>query len=261
MKYANVAIPKKISLRATLKYLGLDLRKVYAFSKFPQFLSDLASWKKSGGTVDQYFMILTDYASQAGAASGHYFHQDLLVAQKVFEHNPIRHVDVGSRIDGFVSHVASFREIEYVDIRELKEIGYENLRTLRADIMNWGEIGKTDSISCLHAMEHFGLGRYGDEISPNGHREGLKNIVESVSAGGRIYISYPIGTHDQVVFNAHRIFHPASILRFSEIRGKANLIQFDFVDDNGDLHRNKNPESLEDTPKFGCGIYTFERIG
>src|SRR4051794_20329316 len=39
-------------------------------------------------------------ASESGTASGHYFHQDLLVAQWVFQDNPTRHVDVGSRTDG-----------------------------------------------------------------------------------------------------------------------------------------------------------------
>jgi len=46
---------------------------------------------------------------KAETASGHYFHQDLLVAGKIFKNNPIKHVDIGSRMDGFIAHVASFR--------------------------------------------------------------------------------------------------------------------------------------------------------
>jgi hypothetical protein len=49
--------------------------------------------------------------------SGHYFHQELLIARGVYERNPVRHTDVGSRIDGFVAHVASFRRIEIVNLR------------------------------------------------------------------------------------------------------------------------------------------------
>ena len=33
-----------------------------------------------------------------------------------------------------------------------------------------------DSISCLHALEHFGLGRYNDPLDPNGHLKGFNNI-------------------------------------------------------------------------------------
>ena len=42
---------------------------------------------------------LTDRFGAGGSASGHYFHQDLLVAQMVFRNNPQRHVDVGSRVE------------------------------------------------------------------------------------------------------------------------------------------------------------------
>jgi len=46
----------------------------------------------------------------SGSASGHYFHEDLLVARRIHKRNLRRYIDVGSRIDGFVAHVASFRE-------------------------------------------------------------------------------------------------------------------------------------------------------
>ena len=38
-----------------------------------------------------------------------------------------RHVDIGSRLDGFVAHVASFREIEVLDIRPLKVNKHKNI--------------------------------------------------------------------------------------------------------------------------------------
>lgn len=41
----------------------------------------------------------------------------------IFDSSPQRHLDVGSRIDGFVAHVASFREIEVIDIRPV-DIGH-----------------------------------------------------------------------------------------------------------------------------------------
>ena len=53
--------------------------------------------------------VFSDRRDLSGVASGHYFHQDLLVARKIYQRNPERHVDVGSRVDGFVAHVATFR--------------------------------------------------------------------------------------------------------------------------------------------------------
>lgn len=248
-----------ISGRATLKYLGINLRKLSGLRNLPLFFAHLKSWREGGGQVNRLFPILNDFQAPAGASSGHYFHQDLLVAQMIFEDQPRRHVDVGSRIDGFVAHVAAFREIEFLDIRGLDDTGHANLRPVRGDITRDGQIGKADSVSCLHALEHFGLGRYGDLINPEGHLDGLTNIVETASKGGRIYLSFPIGVRDEVVFNAHRIFHPLSLLSIEVIAENTRLLRFDFVDDSGILHQNQDLESMRNIPNFGCGIYTFEK--
>ena len=37
----------------------------------------------------------------------------------IYAARPEKHVDVGSRVDGFVAHVASFREIEVFDVRPI----------------------------------------------------------------------------------------------------------------------------------------------
>ena len=136
-----------------------------------RFLKDYLAFKKFGGRIDRLFPIYYDYKEQAGSATGHYFHQDLLVANYIARNNPMRHIDVGSRIDGFVAHVAAFRPIEIIDVRELRDTGHENIRFKRMDLMKHEAIEPNicDSLSCLHAIEHFGLGRYGDPINPQGH--------------------------------------------------------------------------------------------
>lgn len=149
------------------------------------------------------------------SASGHYFHQDLLVANFIYKNQPFRHIDVGSRVDGFISHVACFRNIEVIDIRESDDSGHENISFIKADIMDVSCAerfkGITDSLSCLHALEHFGLVRYGDTLNPNGHLLGLSNLIGMISAGGKLYISFPISSQPRTVFNAHRIFSPQDI--------------------------------------------------
>jgi len=65
---------------------------------------------------------------------GHYFHQDLLIAREIYKNNPVKHIDIGSRIDGFVAHVAVFREIEIFDIR-LQENNVKNIIYRQADLM------------------------------------------------------------------------------------------------------------------------------
>ena len=144
-------------------------------------------------TITREFRFLSDYADTAGTVNGHYFHQDLLVARLIHDQNPKRHIDIASRVDGFVAHVASYREIEVVDVRPLPKSEHENITFRQADLMNPQDLGQTDSLSCLHAIEQFGLGHYTDPSAINGHIKGITNLVSLVSKGGRLYISFPIG--------------------------------------------------------------------
>ena len=122
------------------------------------------------------------------------------------------------------------------------------------------DLGKTDSLSCLHAIEHFGLGRYNDPIDVDGYKKGIANLVSMVNEGGHLYISFPIGQNDEVHFNAHRVFHPKSIFKHSSIKQNMKLIRFDYVDDEGYLHTDIKIQDVNVNTKYGCGIYTFKKI-
>ena len=229
---------------------------------YPKYLSQKFEFKKLGGDITHNYMILDDYKASAGSASGHYFHQDLLVASFIKKDNPIKHIDIGSRIDGFVAHVASFREIDVMDIRNLEISEHKNINFIQKDMMDKNSLEEniTDSISCLHAIEHFGLGRYGDKIDINGHINGFNNIIKMLKSGGKLYISFPIGKRNEIHFNAHRVFHHNDIFNWNESLDNIILERFDFVDDRGKLNLNKNLNTDCKEIKFGCGIYTFQKV-
>lgn len=226
-----------------------------------RYIKEYLAFKKAGGRIDKKYPIYSDYKEQAGAASGHYFHQDLLVANYVFRANPQRHIDVGSSIVGFVSQVAAFREIEVIDVRPLKDTGHQNIKFQQMDLMDDKGIDANiaDSISCLHAIEHFGLGRYGDPIDPQGHIKGFLNLLKMLKPNGILYISFPIGEHSQVQFNAHRVFEPSEILNWQN-KYKIKLQSFSFIDDKGDLHRDKLISDIPLNIQYGCGVYTFKKL-
>ena len=177
---------------------------------------------------------LIDFYDQSGTARGHYFYQDLIVAQKIFERNPLNHVDVGSRIDGFVAHVASFRRIEVLDIRQLTS-AIPNIAFRTCDLLNLPtELHEyAESVSCLHVLEHVGLGRYGDPIDLAGHSKGLTNLAKMLKPGGTLYLSMPFGI-ERIEYNAHRVFDLHTIV--SLIKPVCKVVEFAFVDDAGDLH-------------------------
>jgi len=240
-----------------LYFFGFDARKFLSLIKIPKFIRDRKAFLSKGGKISLLYPELNDYEDSAGDASGHYFHQDLLIASLIHKRNPDRHVDIGSRIDGFVSHVASYREIEVLDIRDLKKSIHKNIIFLKRDLMNDVVDLKDscDSISCLHAIEHFGLGRYGDTIDPDGHILGFRNIVEILKEGGILYISFPISDNPGVHFNSQRVFDPGEILSWSD---KMKLERFDFVDDKGSLHLNADIKDIFNE-KYACGIYTLKK--
>ena len=226
-----------------------------------RFSSDLRQFKQLGGQVSQLYPILSEFSESAGKASGHYFHQDLLVASMVSDRQPRRHIDVGSRIDGFVAHVASFREIEVLDIRPIIIQSHPQILFSKLDLtVGEGEHNEiADSISCLHAIEHFGLGRYGDPIDPEGHLKGFQNLVKMLEPKGDLYVSFPIGLGNSVVFNAHRVFHPTDILTWPTGGASLSLKSFSYVDDAGDLHRDAELGDSFPRAAFGCGIYHFQK--
>lgn len=203
------------------------------------------------------FPCLSDRDAPGGTARGHYFHQDLLVAQRIFELRPSRHVDVGSRVDGFVAHVAAFREIDVIDVRPTHE-QIRNIRFLRGDITQlapelWSSC---DSVSCLHALEHVGLGRYGDPLDPLGSEKALAGLAQLLQPGGTLHLSVPIG-RECIAFNAHRIFSFQRIERM--LAAEFDVVRFAWVDDAGALHREPElaaiPRRDLDQQAFGLGIF------
>jgi hypothetical protein len=92
--------------------IGFDPRRIISWRHLFAYLKQSRDFIAKGGVINFRRPILVDYTDNAGSSQGHYFHQDLLVASMICKKNPIKHIDIGSRIDGFVAHVASFRPIE-----------------------------------------------------------------------------------------------------------------------------------------------------
>lgn len=256
MKFNKILRP----VLSIINQLGFDLRKIKSLKYYLRYRKERKEWINKGGEINQKSMILYDYDDDAGNNKGHYFHQDLLVAKLIHEHQPLRHIDIASRIDGFVAHVASYRKIEVVDIRPLEKSCHENIKFVQADLMNPHDLGKTDSISCLHAIEHFGLGRYGDPIDVDGHNKGIANLVNLLNKDGLLYISFPIGQKDEVHFNANRVFQVDTIFKHPSIKENMELVRFDYVDQSGNLHTGAKVKDFNTNTKDSCGIYTFKKI-
>ena len=211
----------------------------------------------------KFYPCLHDNNKENGKINNEYFWQDLLVARWIFEASPEKHVDIGSRIDGFVAHVAAFREIEVFDIRPTTTV-IPGIVFQKADLMdksflsNFKEDDYCDSLSCLHAIEHFGLGRYGDTINHKGYHLGLENMTKLLRAGGKFYLSTPIGK-ERVEFNANWVFDPRTIIDITSKNGLEIKSLTIFNWEQGIKTLEPSNENLLELSKqdYNLGIFTF----
>lgn len=200
------------------------------------------------------YPMLHEFSSEAGDASGHYFHQDLWAARLIYERRPETHMDIGSRIDGFVAHLLLFMPVTVMDVRPLTS-SVVGLSFIQADATNLEGIEDNSvvSLSCLHAVEHFGLGRYGDPVDPEAPFKALRSMARVLSPGGRLYLSTPIG-RERVEFNAHRVFDPSTIIETCGLE----LASSAAVDDVGRFHPVAAPREFSNA-RYSCGLFEFTK--
>jgi SAM-dependent methyltransferase len=232
-----------------------------SFKGILPFIKDLRKYSRlNDGTafqirVKDIFPILADKEDGAGIAEKHYFYQDLWAAKKIFQRRPAEHVDIGSRVDGFVAHLLVFMSVTAIDIRPLEShIG--GLTFLQDDATELSRIqsNSVDSLSTLHVAEHFGLGRYSDPIDPSACFKFMDSLQRVLRPGGRLYFSVPVG-RERVEFNAHRVFAPQTILdTFSALQ----LISFSFVGDDGSFYEDIDPTAFPDS-NWACGLFEFTK--
>jgi hypothetical protein len=130
----------------------------------PTYFKDLRRYRQLNSSssfsfsLRDAFPILTDLESSAGVAGGHYFHQDLWAARKIYERRPVQHFDIGSRVDGFIAHLLVFMPVTVIDIRPMTS-DISGLTFLQDNAATLAQIpsGSILSLSSLHVAEHFGL--------------------------------------------------------------------------------------------------------
>ena len=100
--------------------LGFDpIRICTSLRGIPIYIRSYFKFKKMYKGKIEIMPCLSDRYGEGGATKSEYFWQDLLVARLIYKSNPLRHVDIGSRFDGFVAHIASFRDCEVFDVRPI----------------------------------------------------------------------------------------------------------------------------------------------
>ncbi len=167
----------------------LDWKKFYEDIKEYSRLNKRAEFNYNN---DYRFACVTDYRGDAGYP-GTYFWQDLWGAQRIISNHPKEHYDIGSRVDGFISHMMLFPDIKlnFIDIRPM-ENQIPGVGFTQADATNMTNINddSIESLSALCSLEHFGLGRFGDPIDPEACFKAFKAVQRVVKRGGIFILAY-----------------------------------------------------------------------
>lgn len=225
----------------------------------PRYIKGLIYFLRHSKTIKikSIYPQMLDYSENSGVARGHYFHQDIIVARWILRDSPKKHTDIASRVDGFVAHLAVFREVEVFDIRKLST-NERNIKFVTHDFMEESVVQDLESISCLHSIEHFGLGRYGDPFDVDGHLKGFSNICKMLKPAGIFYFSTPVGPL-RIEFNAHRVFSVSYIVDNFIVPNNLDIIECALVDDRSNVLLNVNlQEGIEDNFKCEYGVLIFK---
>jgi len=183
----------------------------------------------------------------------HYTFQDGWAAREVARLAPERHVDVASRIS-FPIGLSAFVPVTFVDLRRL-EVDLPGLECEVGSVLSLPFADRSlQSLSCLHVAEHIGLGRYGDELDPDGTAKAALELQRVLAPGGTLLVGLPVG-RERVEFNAHRVHDP---VRVPGLFPELGLDGFAGVDDDGAFHSRLDPADLRGS-RWACGLYRLRR--
>jgi hypothetical protein len=236
-------------------------------SKVFQRLSDYANFRhfiETSSNFDKRFEIHWSdrlFYRDGGADKHfdtHYIYHTAWAA-RILKSNPIpMHYDFSSSLY-FSGIVSAYQPVTFLDIRPAS-LNISNYNSGVYDLMDGNKIqnGELESISCMHVIEHIGLGRYGDTINPEGDILAAKELQRIAANKAKLLIVVPVGR--QIIrFDAHRIYNYEHVVKmFSDCK----LVSCALIPDDA-LHKGiiYNPQPNQfNNQKYGCGCFEFEKI-
>ena len=183
----------------------------------------------------------------------HYIYHPAWAARKLATIRPVEHIDISS-ILSFSTIISAFVPVRFFDYRPA-ELNISNYETGFADLKKLSfETNTISSLSCMHTIEHIGLGRYGDELDTNGDITAIEELKRVLKDGGDLLFVTPVGK-PKVEFNAHRIYSYEQIISYFS---PLTLKEFSMVPDTGGFIENADP-GLVSEQNYGCGCFWFKK--
>lgn len=183
----------------------------------------------------------------------HYTYQGPWVMRNLLKQKPAKHIDVGSWVV-YLGFFSSLQPTTFVDIRPAK-LSIPGVSPKKGSVLDLDFKDRSvQSLSCLHAIEHIGLGRYGDPLDPLGTEKAARELSRVISSKGDLYVSLPVG-REVTYFNAHRVTDPEKV---QDLFCELDLTSFSVILDGGIYKENVSPK-VACKQDYACGMYHFTR--
>jgi len=187
----------------------------------------------------------------------HYIYHPAWAARILAQTKPAVHVDISSTLH-FCSILSAFVPVEFYDYRPA-DLRLSNLTSSSANIVSLPfSSNNIKSLSCMHTVEHIGLGRYGDPLDPGGDLKAIAELKRVLAVGGNLLFVVPIGGIAKIMFNAHRIYTYDQIIKyFSDL----HLVEFSLIPDTPHSNGLISNATKDDADKcsYGCGCFWFKK--
>lgn len=232
------------------------LRVAAALLAWPKYFSDWRTYSRLFGAERIHLIDTSPQLHDRTTTTQidyHYYFANGWAMRRILIQRPRRHVDIGSQ-PIFANLLAATLPVIFVDYRPVKEI-LPGMNSVGASMLELPFADKSiGSISCLHVIEHIGLGRYGDPLDPEGTRKSFLELLRILAPGGNLYLALPIG-RPRLCFNAHRIHTAEKICQYCE---GLELKEFSGVHDHGTFVERVNLSEFRGS-EYACGMFWFKR--
>ncbi len=204
---------------------------------------------------DRYLQL--DDRSTTTAFDAHYIYHPAWAARIIAEIAPPYHVDISSSLN-FSTMLSAFIPTRFYDYRPailtLNNLfcGSEDMTRLSFDD------NSISSLSCMHVIEHIGLGRYGDYLDPEGDIKAVNELKRVLAPKGHLFVVFPVTGVPRIEFNAHRVYSYAQIIDFFK---EFELKDFSLIQDTpegGQFFPQAKKEQV-DLQYYGCGCFWFQK--
>ena len=251
----SVQVHREIVLDALSKQGEIE-RKLRTFTEeFDRFAS-FETRRRRGLPVewsDRYACL--DDKSSSTSFDRHYTYHPAWAARALQKIRPSKHVDISSILN-FSTLVSAFCPVEFYDFRPAL-IELPGLYCGTADLTALPfATDSIQSLSCMHVLEHIGLGRYGDSLNVDGDLKAISELLRVTAPGGNLLIVVPVGKA-RVQFNAHRIYDAAEFIEY--FTGTV-LVESALIEDSGSNGIILNPSNAQFRSQvYGCGCFWFRK--